>query len=236
MILRRFVGALRRQDWLTVTLELLIVVIGIFIGLQADAWNESRKERALERAHLEQLYSDLDYNVQRLTELSEQQAELVEELTFVVSVLMNGSIESGETDRFKWALMTMFRYPPPGLRTGGYDTLVASGDLSVLRDLELKTRLVELHAEVATLRERVEAYTGGYGRDIEIPGAVRAIPHPSGKGVYWSLNYEAVRDFPGSLGIIAIERRNHMMTRDLYADVAGDCADLQAHIGGIIGK
>jgi len=236
MILKRVAEAFRRQDWLTVTLELLIVVIGVFIGFRADAWNEARKERALERAHLEQLYSDLDYNVRRLTGLKEQQAELVDDLTFVVSVLKNGRIESDETDRFKWTLMTMLRYPPPGLHTGGYDTLVASGDLSILRDLQLKTRLVELHADIATLRDTVEAFTGGYGREIGIPGAVQAVPHPSGKGVFWSLDYEAVHDFPGSLGIVAIERRNHMMARDLYAEVADDCAELQAHIGGLIGK
>ena len=43
MILRRLGNALREQNWFTVVLEVLIVVVGIFFGLQVDDWNERRK-------------------------------------------------------------------------------------------------------------------------------------------------------------------------------------------------
>lgn len=236
MILRRFVEALRRQDWLTVTLELLIVVIGIFIGLQADAWNESRKERALERAHLEQLHSDLGYNAQQLEDLAAHHSESADELKFAVTVIMRGRIDPAETERFKWALMTMKRYPPPEIRTGGYDTMIAAGDLSVLRDLELKTRLVELRAALDTMDERLVAFTGGLTREFSIPSVATAVPHPSGKGVYWRLNFDNVLDYPDSLGELATERRNHQLAHDMYADVAERCAELQAYIGELIGR
>jgi hypothetical protein len=36
MILRRMTGALKRQDWFQITIEIFIVVIGIFLGLQAQ--------------------------------------------------------------------------------------------------------------------------------------------------------------------------------------------------------
>lgn len=35
MILRRITANFRRQDWTAVAVELLIVVVGVFIGLQA---------------------------------------------------------------------------------------------------------------------------------------------------------------------------------------------------------
>ena len=38
MILRRLADAIRDQSWFTVALEIMIVVIGIFIGLQVDGW------------------------------------------------------------------------------------------------------------------------------------------------------------------------------------------------------
>jgi len=34
MILARMTASIRRQDWFQVTLEILIVVIGIFLGVQ----------------------------------------------------------------------------------------------------------------------------------------------------------------------------------------------------------
>jgi hypothetical protein len=38
MILRRITANFRRQDWTAVVVELLIVVLGVFIGLQAQEW------------------------------------------------------------------------------------------------------------------------------------------------------------------------------------------------------
>lgn len=43
MIFRRFAGSLRRQDWTAVVVELVVVVLGVFIGLQAANWNEDRQ-------------------------------------------------------------------------------------------------------------------------------------------------------------------------------------------------
>ncbi len=52
MILRRVAAAIRRQDWFAVLIEIAIVVIGVFIGLQVNNWNEARIERSQERAYL----------------------------------------------------------------------------------------------------------------------------------------------------------------------------------------
>lgn len=42
MIWQRLAAAIRRQDWAVVITEFLIVVAGIFVGLQVDRWNEQR--------------------------------------------------------------------------------------------------------------------------------------------------------------------------------------------------
>ena len=46
MILRRLTTALRKQDWVTVLIETLIVVLGVFLGLQVNNWNADRVARA----------------------------------------------------------------------------------------------------------------------------------------------------------------------------------------------
>ena len=48
MILRRLTTALRKQDWVTVVIETLIVVFGVFIGLQVNNCNEARAQWAEE--------------------------------------------------------------------------------------------------------------------------------------------------------------------------------------------
>ena len=45
MIFKRAIAKLRAQDWAAITIELLIVIIGVFIGIQAANWNSARLER-----------------------------------------------------------------------------------------------------------------------------------------------------------------------------------------------
>jgi hypothetical protein len=51
--------AIRKQAWFVVVIEVLVVVVGIFIGLQVDDWNQSRKDRIDEQLFLEQLHGDI---------------------------------------------------------------------------------------------------------------------------------------------------------------------------------
>lgn len=46
MILSRLSSALKDQNWLAVALEFLIVLSGVVIGFQVNAWNEARMARA----------------------------------------------------------------------------------------------------------------------------------------------------------------------------------------------
>jgi len=45
MVFKRAVAGLRAQDWIAITIELAIVVVGVFIGIQVANWNEERIER-----------------------------------------------------------------------------------------------------------------------------------------------------------------------------------------------
>lgn len=47
MILRRITKHVKDQNWFAVGLDFLIVVIGVFIGLQVNTWNEARQDRVV---------------------------------------------------------------------------------------------------------------------------------------------------------------------------------------------
>ena len=52
MILRRFMQHVTDQNWFAVWIDLLVVVIGIFLGLQVTDWNEARQERVTESQYI----------------------------------------------------------------------------------------------------------------------------------------------------------------------------------------
>lgn len=60
MILQRISTALRKQDWVTVVIETLIVVLGVFLGLQLGNWNEARAADQRRDEIIQALATDLE--------------------------------------------------------------------------------------------------------------------------------------------------------------------------------
>ena len=63
MIFKRAAAKLKAQDWTAIGIELVIVIIGVFIGTQVSNWNNVR----LEQAKTEQMARDLQPELRNLT-------------------------------------------------------------------------------------------------------------------------------------------------------------------------
>src|SRR4028119_1389435 len=65
MLLRRVIDHVRRQEWMAIAIDFVIVVVGVFIGIQAANWNEARADAALARDYLERIQRDLSADIAR---------------------------------------------------------------------------------------------------------------------------------------------------------------------------
>jgi hypothetical protein len=63
MIFRRIKAHIEKENWFAVLIDFLIVVVGVFIGLQVANWNEARGERALALHYVEQLAEDIKADI-----------------------------------------------------------------------------------------------------------------------------------------------------------------------------
>lgn len=62
MIYKRVAARLRAQDWGAITIELTIVVVGVFLGTQANNWNQARIDRATASQYRREIIDDLKNN------------------------------------------------------------------------------------------------------------------------------------------------------------------------------
>jgi hypothetical protein len=60
MIARRLTTSLKEQHWTTITIELIIVIIGVFVGTQFANWSEARQQHRQTKRMLDQLVPELD--------------------------------------------------------------------------------------------------------------------------------------------------------------------------------
>ena len=73
MILRRFMKHITDQNWLAVGLDVIVVITGIFLGMQVTDWNEERKNNAEISTIISQLHNDAETSHQ----LAHQQQESI---------------------------------------------------------------------------------------------------------------------------------------------------------------
>jgi len=62
MILRRLIEHVKTQNWTAVVLDFVIVVMGVFLGIQLGNWNAARAVRAEEKQLLAQLRDEIVAN------------------------------------------------------------------------------------------------------------------------------------------------------------------------------
>ncbi|NQV73883.1 hypothetical protein HQ496_12235 [bacterium] len=68
MIYSRLKIAIRMQNWFAVTIEIVVVVLGVVIGFQITDWAAARADLAAEKSYLTQISADL-LDTQRLQEM-----------------------------------------------------------------------------------------------------------------------------------------------------------------------
>lgn len=139
MLLRRVIEHVRDQNWFAVCLDFVIVVVGVFIGIQVANWNELRQEQALERVLLERLQRDF----QQLLELDRERFALTvsapEKLGGLIDAIRTGPEPPLDAvwPGVEGALVTYATTPP----SPTYDELLATGRLSRLTNESLRQEL-----------------------------------------------------------------------------------------------
>lgn len=119
MIYKRFAANLRAQNWFAITVELAIVVVGVFIGTWVANWNAQRVEQAETRRmvvqlkpSIELLYQYFDsarryYAVTRryatVAEAGWKRDPLVSESDFVIAAYQASQIMGIGTNGSAWA-------------------------------------------------------------------------------------------------------------------------------------
>ena len=158
MILRKLAAAMREQNWFTVVLEILIVVVGIFVGLQVDGWNEARKDKVKEKIYLERLFRD----VERDSGLLSRSIRSADERATDAVLAMNGLTDliSLEADpcQFLASIRRASQNFFPVLYSHTFTEIVSSGHLELIRSDDLKDELSQYY----TAHESAEQFMASY--------------------------------------------------------------------------
>jgi hypothetical protein len=136
MILRRITKAFRDHEWFLVAVELLIVVLGVFLGLQVNNWNEARLEDRQSIEFTERLKADLRIEAWNYEAMMAYLEDVQGNANDALAML-EGSLTGSNED----LLVNAYRatqYVEGVRRRATYDELTSTGSIGLIRDSFLR--------------------------------------------------------------------------------------------------
>lgn len=160
MIIRRLGEAIARQDWFVVLIELIVLVVGIFIGLQVDDWNQARKDRNDEQRFLVSLHEDILLAEELSARVRERRLSRRDQVRTANDVIFGHDQRDYLTDEECITVATgnYFNITVTGLPS--LEELIATGRLGIIRNQELRAALMGLRETRAALHTMVQVQSG----------------------------------------------------------------------------
>lgn len=145
MILRSVTKHVKEQNWFAVGVDFLIVVVGVYIGIEVSNWNDTRNEQRRAQNYLERLTQDMKTNFHILTGRGNSYATQIN-----YGLIAMDSTEPPESREEAWTVVHAFFQASHAftitLQRGTYDEIISTGDLALLRDQKLVDALSEFYA------------------------------------------------------------------------------------------
>ena len=144
MLLRSITKHVKDQNWFAVALDFIIVVFGVFIGMQVSNWNEIRSDRKLESIYLQRLYDDVSLSIRRnegSVDFMERHAQYG---SLILDVLDRCEIDPSEADTFASGIFLAGKITPPVFLRSSIDELKSTGKFDVIRNMDVRRIIAEL--------------------------------------------------------------------------------------------
>jgi hypothetical protein len=172
MILRRITEHVKTQNWFAVGVDFVIVVMGVFIGIQVSNWNASRADRSNETLYLGYLAEDLQSDLRKIDNVYRVSEWRMSALAAVITTATGEPMPSIRAmPQGDVPIETVADYEPTASQSVimamsllvtfdssdlTYSTLVSTGGVRLLRNQELTRRMQEYNAAVRDL-QRIES-------------------------------------------------------------------------------
>ena len=141
MILSRVIKHVKEQHWTAVFLDFVVVVLGVFVGLQAQDWNQARQDRIRERAYLVRIRADLQADIDGLNQREQYWNEVAENGKLALGYAETGALANGSAWRTVLSFFEaseIWLYAPTDT---AFKEMTSAGDLSLVRNETLRAAL-----------------------------------------------------------------------------------------------
>ena len=139
MVIRRIREHVSAHNWFAVFIDLVIVIIGVFIGIQVSNWNAARLERNQEQHYRERLIADLRSNEADMRQRRFYYGQAQRHAAAALRALENPSATLGE--QFLIDMYQATQVMPRTTKRHTYDEMISAGKGELLGGPAIRDRV-----------------------------------------------------------------------------------------------
>jgi hypothetical protein len=151
MFLRRFIEHIRKQEWTAVALDFVVVVVGVFVGLQVDNWNQERADSKREAFYLAALQDDFSVVIAELESDIAHYEEIANSMTLLIDQSRKAAPDAS-LDALNAAARQLIVMEGTPIVSDTYSNLTGSGDLAIIKSQALKNRMSSFFGQAQVVR------------------------------------------------------------------------------------
>jgi hypothetical protein len=151
MILRRITEHVKAQNWFAVGIDFLIVVVGVFVGLQVSNWNAAQNDERTAREYIVRIQEDLLANQKDMRRRVEYFKWVKNHALGAMAALEHPPEELGE--QFIIDTYQASQSLPRRVGRDTYDELLSVGGINTIRGLMVRQRLAQYYRAMYTSEE-----------------------------------------------------------------------------------
>lgn len=237
MLLRRVIEHVTAQNWLAVGLDLAVVVIGVFIGFQVTAWNESRLLADDEARALIRLHAESQEIVRYFQKLVQRHDKANGRRKHALAALAAGTQEGFNPDDMKRGIFSLSHYPAISPKRSTYDDLSASGLFGKISNGAVRESVAAYYAELGFIQSQLDFFRQNVGEIRKSAGlALRREYVPEGDpNIIRRMDFDALARNQSFLSAATDALRNQFVfqfyRRKALAAAENMCRDLSRAIG-----
>lgn len=205
MILRRLSQSIKDQNWMAIAIEFVLLVAGVFLGIQVANWNTERETNQKADVFTERLKADLRIEAFFYQYMIEYHQDVLTSAEKAVNAL-TGKVPSSDEQ----LLISAYRatqYKQPQRFRATYDELISTGNIGLIKDQKLRLTAMRIYnvaaidkfAQEGVQSRYREAFRMGIDNDVQ-----RALAKQCGDRYVQRGDYDAILnviDYPCTLDL-----------------------------------
>lgn len=218
MLLRRVIQHVADQNWVAVFIDFLIVVLGIFVGLQVQSWSVKQSELNQERIYLERTLSDVDRSISVNEYVIDFNSRPIDDIWLVYQSLKNCQLPESQRNQFANGLSNIGKFIPTSYLMGSTKEMQSAGHFGLIRNLSIRDLINQLADRLEyeqNLYPSISARIGPSMAYMDQQSAISKHTFGVGQQVAWGeieLDFEALCQDRKYLGALSMSRD----IRELY--------------------